>query len=286
MAELRDAPSVGASRNEDGAAASGAVRLHMFEGGSIKCRVHNVKAGQGQGEPFEFPVPWFVIEHERGLAVIDGGMAPGCAKDPLEHWGEVARTYWPVMRPEQACIPAMKAVGLDPGHVRYVLQSHLHLDHTGALAAIEQFPDAEVIVTRTEYEYGHAPDWYADAVYINDDFIKSGVRWALLDQTEDGYDVFGDGSVRCWRTPGHSPGHQSFEVKLANSGAFLLTIDAAYTRDHWNEKALPGFLASAVDTVRSVRKLHHIARRGDATVVTGHDPEAWPSFRQSPEVYD
>ena len=267
------------------APAGGGVRLHMFEGGSIRCRVHNVKLGQGQGEPFEFPVPWFLIEHPDGLAVIDGGMAPGCAEDPLRHWGPIANTYWPVMAPEQGCIASLKAAGFDPSDVRFLLQSHLHLDHTGGIAAIEQFPDAEVIVTRTEYEYAHAPDWYSDAVYIDADFRKPGVRWSLL-EAEDGYDVFGDGSVRCWHTPGHSPGHLSYEIALANSGTFLLTIDAAYTSDHWNEKALPGFLASAVETVRSVRKLHRIARRGQATVVTGHDPDAWPAFRQSPAAYD
>ena len=258
----------------------------MFESGTIKCRVHNVKMGQGLGEPFEFPVPWFVIEHPRGLAVIDGGMGAPCAEDPLQYWGPIANTYWPTMTPEQACVAALQAAGFDPSDVRYVLSSHLHLDHTGALAAIDQFPNAEVIVTRTEYEYAHAPDWYAEAVYIDADFIKPGVRWALLEETEDGYDVFGDGSVLCWRTPGHSPGHQSFELKLPNSGTFVLTIDAAYTTDHWEEKVLPGFLASAVDTVRSVKKLHHIARRSDATVVTGHDPDAWPSLKHSPEAYD
>lgn len=278
---------------QDAPAAAGAssaplhgVKLHMFEGGSIKCRVHNVKMGQGQGEPFEFPVPWFVIEHPRGLAVIDGGMAPGCAEDPLRHWGPIAKTYWPVMAHEQACVPALEAAGFDPADVRYLLQSHLHLDHSGGLAAIDRFPNAEVIATRTDYEYAHAPDWYADAVYIDDDFRKPGVRWALLEENEDGYDVFGDGVVRCWQTPGHAPGHQSFEVKLANSGTFMLTIDAAYTKDHWEEKALPGFLASAVDTVRSVKKLHHIARRSGATIVTGHDPDAWPTFKHSPEAYD
>jgi N-acyl homoserine lactone hydrolase len=66
----------------------------------------------------------------------------------------------------------------------------------------------------------------------------------------------------------------------------LLTIDAAYTMDHWEEKALPGFLASAVDSVRSVKKLHRIAARGNATVVTGHDPDSWPKFKHSPEAYD
>jgi len=41
-----------------------------------------------------------------------------------------------------------------------------------------------------------------------------------------------------------------------------------------------------VDAVRSVKKLHHIARRSDATVVTGHDPDMWPTFKHSPEAYD
>jgi glyoxylase-like metal-dependent hydrolase (beta-lactamase superfamily II) len=281
--EVRQAAPVGAGA---GLVPVEGVRLHMFEGGSIKCRVHNVKMGQGQGEPFEFPVPWFVIEHPSGLAVIDGGMAPGVAEDPLRHWGPIANTYWPVMTPGQACVPALEAAGFDPGDVRYLLQSHLHLDHSGGIAALDAFGDVEVITTRADYEYAHAPDWYAEAVYIDADFRKPGVRWALLDSGLDGYDVFGDGSVRCWQTPGHAPGHQSFEVNLPHSGAFMLTIDAAYTTDHWEERALPGFIASAVDTVRSVRKLHHLARRSSATVVTGHDPEAWPTFKHSPEAYD
>jgi N-acyl homoserine lactone hydrolase len=190
------------------------------------------------------------------------------------------------MTPEQACVPAMKAAGFDPAEVRYVLQSHLHLDHTGALAAIHEFPNAEVLATRSEYEYAFAPDWYAAGGYIQKDYDKPGVPWALLEETEDGYDLFDDGTIRCWRTPGHAPGHQSFEVTLPNSGAMLLTVDAAYTMDHWEEKALPGFLASVVDAVRSVRKLHRIARRSNATVVTGHDPDAWPKFKHSPEAYD
>lgn len=66
----------------------------------------------------------------------------------------------------------------------------------------------------------------------------------------------------------------------------LLTIDAAYTTDRWEEKALPGFLASVVDAVRSVKKLHRIARRSGATVVTGHDRDTWPPFKHSPEAHD
>jgi N-acyl homoserine lactone hydrolase len=262
------------------------VRLHMFECGTLKCHLENIKMNQGLGEEYEIPVPWFLIEHPHGLVVIDGGNAAECAQDARAHWGGICDVYWPTMTPEQACVPALKAAGFDPGDVRYVLQSHLHLDHTGALGAIDEFPNAEVIATRTEYEYAFTPDWFAAGGYIQKDYNKPGVPWALLEETEDGYDVFGDGTIRCWRTPGHAPGHQSFEVTLPNSGVMLLTVDAAYTTDHWEEKALPGFLASVVDTVRSVKKLHRLAGRSNATVVTGHDPDAWPTFKHSPEAYD
>jgi N-acyl homoserine lactone hydrolase len=262
------------------------VRLHMFDGGTLRCHVENIKMNQGLGEEYEIPVPWFLVEHPKGLVVIDGGNAAECAIDAKQHWGDITAVYWPVMEPEQACVPALKAAGFDPADVRYVLQSHLHLDHTGALGAIDQFPHAEVIVRRAEHQYAFAPDWFAAGGYIQKDFNKPGVPWSIIEDNEDGYDLFGDGVIRCWSTPGHAPGHQSFEVTLPNSGTMLLTVDAAYTMDHWEEKALPGFLASVVDTVRSVRKLHRLAARSNATVVTGHDPDMWPTFKHSPEAYD
>jgi N-acyl homoserine lactone hydrolase len=113
------------------------------------------------------------------------------------------------------------------------------------------------------------------------------LRWHFLEGTaNDPYDLFGDGTVKMIFTPGHSPGHQSFLINLPKSGLILLTIDAAYTLDHWTEKALPGFLASTVDTVRSVRKLHQVARQTGAQIVTGHDPDAWPRFTQAPAYYE
>ena len=36
-----------------------------------------------------------------------------------------------------------------------------YVDHTGAVAVVDQFPNAEVLCTRTEYEWAHAPDYRA-----------------------------------------------------------------------------------------------------------------------------
>lgn len=260
------------------------IRLYMLQSGTLKCKVHNIKMNQGLGTDYEIPVPFFLITHPKGHVIIDGGNAIEVATDPHGYWGAIADVYYPVLDKDKGCVDQLKALGIQPEDVRYVVQSHLHLDHTGAVG---RFPNATHIVQRAEYEYAFTADWFAAAGYIRRDFDRPGLKWQFLNGTQDDfYDIYGDGVLRTVFTPGHAPGHQSFLVTLPKTGPMLLTIDAAYTLDHWNEKALPGFLASTVDTVRSVRKMHALVDKTGAQVVTGHDPDAWPSFTHAPGYYD
>jgi N-acyl homoserine lactone hydrolase len=261
------------------------IRLHAFSCGTVRLPLHRMKLNQGLGQPYEVPIPWYLIEHPAGLVLIDGGNAAQCATDAATHWNTTPEGAWPVMSPKDACVPAMMAAGFDPADVAVILQSHLHLDHTGAIAALDDFPNAQVIAARAEYEYACAPAWFSKGSYIQEDFNKPGVPWVLLDARDDGYDLFADGTIRCWQTPGHSMGHQSFEVTLGASGTVLLAIDAAYSIDHWEDRALPVTMTSAIDVVRSVQRLHRIARRTNATVIFGHDPVQWASVRRSPAFY-
>lgn len=256
------------------------IRLYFFQTGRIRQKEVNIKLGAGQDEFFT-PIPWFLITHPRGNVVIDGGIAVEAAIDPKAHWGAVADVYYPFMEPEEGCVNRMKQNGFDPADVKYVIHSHLHLDHTGAIG---NFPNATHIVQKKEYEYAFSADWFAAGGYIMNDITKPGVKWDLIE--EDGLDLYGDGVIQLYKSPGHSPGHQSIMVRLPNTGPVLLVIDAAYTFDHWDNKCLPGFLTSAVETAASVGKLRRIAEREQAMVVTGHDPDAWPSFKKAPAYYD
>ncbi|MGE6605762.1 AttM family quorum-quenching N-acyl homoserine lactonase [Halomonas sp. NPDC076908] len=260
------------------------IRLYMFQTGSLKCKVHNIKMNEGAGADYEIPVPFFLITHPEGHTIIDGGNAVEVATDPVGHWGGITDVYWPVMEESEGCVAQLERMGIKPEDIRYVVQSHLHLDHTGAVG---RFPNATHIVQREEYEYAFTPDWFAAGGYIRKDFDKPGLKWQYLNGTEDDhYDIYGDGTLITVFSPGHAPGHMSFNVNLPNSGSMILTIDAAYTTDHWEEKALPGFLASTVDAVRSVQKLRALADKTKAIVVTGHDPDAWATFKHAPEFYD
>ena len=260
------------------------IRLYMLQTGILRCKVHNVKMNQGLGEPFEIPVPWYLITHPKGNIVIDGGNAVESATDPRGYWGGISDVYWPVMTAEEGCLNQVRGLNFAPESIRFVLQSHLHLDHTGAIG---RFPDATHVVQRAEYEYAYTPDWFAAGGYIRKDFDRPGLSWQYLSgEGSDYYDLYGDGSIVLVYSPGHSPGHQSFLITLPKTGPVLLTADAAYTTDHWEERALPGFLASAVDTVRSVRKLKALAAKTDAMVVLGHDPDSWPNFQHGAAFYD
>ena len=280
------APAPAPARNERPGTASARrasdIQLFMFQTGTLRTKLKYIKMNQGDGD-YEIPVPWFLIKHPQGTVVIDGGNAAEVVDDARGHWGDVLDAYLPVMSRDETCVAQARSVGVAPEDVRYVLQSHLHLDHTGAIG---RFPRATHVVQRIEHEYAFDPDWFAKGAYIREDFDRPNLNWKFLggDYT-DHFDLFGDGAIRMIFTPGHSPGHQSFLVRLPNTGPVLLTIDAAYTLDHWNHKALPGLVCSSVDAVRSVRKLRRIAEETGALVVTGHDPDTWRTFKHAPRGF-
>ena len=284
---LAPRPKFGSERNQGSSRKRGnssGIELHMFQTGTLRTKLKYIKMNQGE-QDFEIPVPWFLIKHPAGNVVIDGGNAIEAAIDKRGHWGAVVDAYDPIMDVADNCTDQCRLVGVDPHSVRYVLQSHLHLDHTGAIG---HFPNAQIVCQRAEYEYAFKPHWFSAGAYIRADFDRPGLNWKFLGgEYTDNYDLFGDGTIRMIFTPGHAPGHQSFLVTLPRTGPVLLTIDAAYTLDHWENKALPGLVVSSADAANSVEKLRRIASDTNAMIVTGHDPDNWREFRKAPkDFYD
>jgi len=261
---------------------SSAIKLYMFQTGTLKTKLKYIKMNQSN-EDFEIPVPWFLIKHPKGDVVIDGGCAKEVSLDMHAHWGSVVAAYEPVMGKYENCIDQLKNIGQNINDVRYLLQSHLHLDHSGGIG---RFPNATYVVQKKEYDYAFNPDWFSKSAYIRQDFDKPDLKWHFLEgKKTDFFDLYGDGTIKIIFTPGHSPGHQSFLINLPNTGSVLLTIDAAYTMDHWNDKALPGLVCSSVDAAHSVAKLKKVAAENSSIIVTGHDPDAWQVFKKAPIFY-
>jgi N-acyl homoserine lactone hydrolase len=265
------------------------IRLYAFQCGNLSCWHQWIHLNEPAEERYVIPVPFFVVTHPDGNVIIDGGNAPAAAVDHVKHWGTEAtgeRGMTAHMDPEDACIRQLKRAGIPPGDFKYIVQTHLHADHDGALASYDDFPTPpEVVVSRLEWEYARTPEWPHRYDFVRADIDRPDFRLNLLEKEDDGYDLHGDGTVRLWHTPGHTPGHMSVEAQLPESGSVLMTGDAVYTEDHWLERSLPGSLVSTIEVVRSVQKLRRIATRDKSMVIYGHDPEQYPNIKKAPDFY-
>jgi glyoxylase-like metal-dependent hydrolase (beta-lactamase superfamily II) len=258
------------------------MKLFFFEAGVLKSQKQYFTAGRGVGDAFEVPVPFFLIEHPEGYVLYDTGNAYETIHDKVEHWGDILAAYDPAMTEDQWVVNAIKKVGIGAEDIKYVILSHLHLDHAGGVG---HFPNAKYIVQREELHFAYVPDFYMKGAYIRKDFDKE-VDWYVLEGWQDDrFDLFRDGKIQIYFTPGHTPGHQSVLVDLEKTGKYFLTGDSCYTTENLNEDVLPGLMADPRATVRSIQRTRMLRDQG-VVVVTGHDPVAWKKFKQAPEFYE
>ena len=83
--------------------------------------------------------------------------------------------------------------------------------------------------------------------------------------------MFGDGSVMVLNTPGHTPGHHSVLVKLAQTGAVLITGDAVHFRENYDTGGVPWFNFDRAQSLASIDRMKKIAANAKATVIIQHD---------------
>ena len=217
----------------------------------------------GSTEPMEIPVPAWLVRHPDGVVVFDAGLHPSLAgsSEPL---GRMSKLFQPML-PEAGTVGHRLAEhDVDPEGSFVVVVSHTHFDHVGGLC---EMPNARIIVNVDEWAFAMAAGQ------------EGGFDTALVDLGHDvmtvrgAHDVFGDGSVVCIPTPGHTCGHQSLQVRTFD-GPLILTSDACYFMHTLDDEVLPPF---GFDLERQRTSLAMLRRERDAgaRIVPGHDADAF-----------
>jgi len=232
------------------------------------------------GESYAAVCPFYLVDHPEGVAVIDTGLSHDMLDDPAgygQHGAEFMEAFLPAIEygPDTHPRAHLDDAGYDPADVDYVVMTHLHSDHAGHM---DTFPDAEFIVHKEELRYAHWPVPVQDVFYLEGDF--DALRSAEYDVTavEGEYDVFGDGSLRTFPTPGHTPGHQSVVAELPESGTIILGADVAHRQDGYDREHLASFNWNLQESIASLRDVKARARRLDAEVFVTHDNEHIDAF--------
>lgn len=241
-----------------------APTITALDCGTLRTREGVLVAG-GSTDPLEIPVPAWLIRHHAGTVVFDAGLHPGLAESS-ESLGRLAAWFEPRLAADGTVGPRLEQHGVDPaGSDLIAIVSHCHFDHVGGLC---QLPNARVIVQADEWAAASADDGPYDRrlIELGHDVIAVGGE----------HDVFGDGTVVCLPTPGHTCGHQSLQVRTA-AGPVLLTADACYFRSTLSDGRLPphGFdLDLQRRTLEWIRRQHAAGTR----IVPGHDAASVRQF--------
>lgn len=220
---------------------------------------------EGESGDITYPVMVYVIEHPDALVVVDTGLNPQLATDKKDLRG-LASLFEVHLATDGAdgVGAVLTRAGFEPGEVTHVVLTHLHFDHAGGL---QDLPNATVLVQGNEWA-GLANERLVESGAVNPSDVDLGHRRVELDGD---HDLFGDGSIRCLLTNGHTAGHQSVRVE-AFEATFVVCGDCCYLRRSLTHEHLPPFAWDRDRHLASIRRLAAEQREG-ATLLFGHDPD-------------
>ena len=244
------------------------IRVYALRTGYIELDRASMISDLPTGQPWTVPVLSFLVDHPRGRLLFDTGVHCQARVDPLLRLGpERIKRLTVTSKEGDDIVPQLARMGLTPGDVRYVANSHLHFDHCGGN---EFLPQATFLVQRPELEAARTPGFLPGYSPSPIDF-EHPLDYQMIDGE---HDVFGDGSVLLIPTYGHTPGHQSLVVR-ANREQVVVASDACYTRENMDRDVLPKIVWDQGVMRDSLASLRRLRDKAGATMFYGHDPDQW-----------
>ncbi len=275
------------------------MKIHAIQTGTVAIRP-NQRLGKGSGydrlfhtlsdrrwtEPL--PIYAWVIEHPEGVIVIDTGETARTSEPGyFTRWHPYFRHVKSSVTPDQEIGPQLRAFGIHPEDVRWVVMTHLHTDHAGGLA---HFPKSEIIINRRAYELalgfagqarGFLPQHYP--AWLNPTPVDFKTRpWGSfpaslsLTQAED---------VLVVPTSRHTEAHQSVVLR-ANDTTYFFAGDTSYTQELMLDQQIDGVSLDAASARRTLQRIRQLADQMPLVYLPSHDPESAMRLEQQISAID
>ena len=220
-------------------------------------------------------VPCFLIAHPRGtlmweVGAVPDGMIPAGGTGTLRRYGTSNKRL----------AAQLAEIGFAPPSITYLAFSHFHWDHIGNA---NLFANSTWLVRKLERDAMFAEPPSPRTERANFSALRNA-RTTIL--TAAVHDVFGDGTVVIKSASGHSPDHQVLFVKLANTGAVVLSGDLYHYPEERTLNRLPTTEFDVAQTAAARAEIERYLASNRAQLWIEHDFTANSKLKKSPQFYD
>ena len=263
------------------------MKMHAIQTGTVSIKRRQVE-GVGRGarrrlnmlldREWTEPLPMyaFAIEHPEGVIVVDTGetarvLEPGY----VPRWHPFYRfglKEW--IAPQDEIGPQLERLGIALTDVRWVVLTHMHVDHAGGL---HHFPGNEILVTRTEYELASGLRGRMRG-YLSNHF-PTWLEPTLLDLPPTPYGPFPRslklteaGDVTIVGLEGHTPGHIGVVVE-EDDHAVLFAGDSSYNEELMLRGVVDGVSPDEAAARRTHERIRALAAQQPTVYLVAHDPQ-------------
>lgn len=232
---------------------------------------------RGERHKMVVPVSAYLIEHPRGVILIDTGWHSAVRTHPQKHLGPI---HYLVNKPYQmegeAINEQLNRLGYQDSDIDFLIFTHLHTDHVSGLKLIPGVK--KILVSEPEWKQANS-----DKLVYRSKFWK-GLPMNTFKYSNTGigpeglsYDLFDDDSLVIISTPGHTNGLCSVMIRNKEGKFVLMCSDVGYAKKSWEEMILPGITTSKTKAKNALAWVRQMSEQTDCVaVIANHDTELQP----------
>jgi len=250
------------------------TKVYLLDGGSLVIDGFHIYWNRGPGGEVRFPCYSVLVDHPEGKFVFDTGF-------DKKHVEAVLPFEKPMQTDEQTVPGALKLIGMEPGEITHVVNSHYHFDHCGGN---HHLTNATTLCHAAELDAARKPEVFEGLGYSDQAFDVADDIYTPKYELLEG-DVEIAKGVYLIETPGHTVGHYSMLVELNGRKPMLFTADACYTQQNMDMNCIASFHVDPVASHDSMDLLRKVAQEREADLFFSHDAESYKSYLKAPGYY-